>query len=130
MAMNIKPIVIIKYMKKKITLELMFDNGIFKNGKILSFYDGDDICKANKTYDKYGEYYKGDDLKTNFVEMFTDHECSIYSVIDNKGKVFTIGDYAPSCSVDSVLIKITRFYIRYNEIVYDGVETKLRMGTI
>lgn len=117
-------------MKKQITVELFFDNGIFQNGKILSFHDGDNICKANKTFDKYGKYYKGEDLKTNFMEMFTDHGCIIYSVANNKGKVFTIGDFAPSCSVEPVRIKITRFYISCGQIRYDGVETKIRMGIL
>ncbi len=117
-------------MKKQITVELFFDKGIFKNGKILSFHNSNEIFKANNTFDKYGKYYKGEDLETNFMEIFTDHEFIIYSVINNKGKVFTIGDFAPSCSVETVQIKITRFYISCGEIRYDGVETKLRMGIL
>ncbi len=117
-------------MKKQIIVDLYFDTGIFSNGKILSFHDGDDICKANKTFDKYGEYYKGENLKTNFMEMFTDHKCVIYSVANNKGKIFTIGDLAPSLSVEPVDIKITRFYIDCGEIFYDGVETKIRCGIL
>lgn len=119
-----------KHTHEEIKVDSHYGCGIFPNGKILSFDDGDDICFANKDFTKYGEYYDGEECETNFRQIMVDNDYSIYSVIDNKGKKYKIGDYVKSFSADEAKIKITRFYIRYGEIRYEGIDVKISGGKL
>jgi len=116
-----------------ISIYCPYKSGIFSNGRIHSFCElealgGTEEYTANKDCTNYGPYYDGVDWDHNFAELFTDRHLKIYSVIDNAGKKYKIGDFAPSISGGTLLI--TGFYIEGGQIDYKGIESKLSLGIL
>ncbi len=110
-----------------------YESGKFSNGSIASFrgrvYRDQEYKVKNDAHTCYDGYYRGEDSwGTNFKELFTDIDIEIFTVIDKKGKKYSLGEYAKGIEDD--LIKITEFYIRDSRIHFRGVVMKTASGVL